>query len=81
MSSPLPFPPSGFDELTSDEQVEYVEKLSDDITPNETYVEIPEWHREILEEAMARYEEVGMEGRPWAEVQQELIAEGLIKAD
>lgn len=81
MSSPLPFPPPGFDQLSRAEQVEYAEKLSDYVTSDENYVEIPEWHREILEKAMARYEEVGMEGRPWAEVQQELIAEGLIKAD
>ena len=81
MSSPLPFPPPGFDQLSRDEQLEYAEKLSDYVTSDENYVEIPEWHREILEKAMARYEEVGMEGRPWAEVEQELIAEGLIKAD
>jgi deoxyhypusine synthase len=81
MSSPLPFPPPGFDDLSLEEEVENVDELSDSVTPNENYVEIPEWHREILEKAMARYEEVGIEGRPWEEFEQELIAEGLIKAD
>lgn len=81
MSSQIPFPPAGFDQLTHAEQVEYLENLSDYVTSDEEYVEIPEWHREILEEAMARYEEVGVEGRLWAEVQQELLAEGLIRAD
>lgn len=79
MSSPPPFPPPGFDELSRGEQVEYAERLSAYVMSNENYVEIPEWHREILEKAMARYEEVGMEGRTWEEVRQELIAEGLIK--
>ena len=75
MSSPLPFPPPGFDQLSSEEQVEYAEKLSDYVTPNEYYVDIPAWHREILDEAMARYQEVGIEGRSWEEVRQELDKE------
>jgi hypothetical protein len=81
MSSPLPFPPPGFDQLSREEQVEYAEKLSDYVAPHEYYVDIPEWHREILDEAMARYEAVGIEGRSWEEVQQDLIAEGLFTAD
>ncbi|HKS09950.1 MAG TPA: addiction module protein [Pyrinomonadaceae bacterium] len=79
MSSPVPFPPPGFEELSRAEQVEYAEKLSDYVTSDEKYVEIPEWHREILEKAMARYEEVGMEGRTWEEFEQALTKEGLFK--
>ena len=75
MSSP--FPP-GFDKLSHAEQVEYVAP-SDNVTSDENYVEIPEWHREILKERMARYEEVGMEGTPWEEFKRELIEEGLFK--
>jgi len=75
MSSPLPFPPPGFDQLSREEQVEYAEKLSDYVTANEYYVDIPAWHREILDEAMARYQEVGIEGRSWEEVRQELDKE------
>ena len=74
MSSP--FPP-GFDQLSHEEQVKYV--LSDNVTSDENDVEIPEWHRVILEKRMARYEEVGMEGTPWEEFKQELIKEGLFK--
>lgn len=79
MSSP--FPPPGFDELSGEEQVELADKPSAYVSPNEYYVDIPEWHREILDKAMARYKEVGIEGRSWEEIEQELIAEGLIKAD
>jgi len=36
-------------------------------------VPIPEWHLEIIRERMAKYEANGFEGRPWEEIQQELI--------
>jgi len=76
MSSPLPFPPPGFDQLSRTEQLEYVEKLLDHIKPpNEKYAEIPDWHREILEEAMARYRALGFEGTPWEEFEKELDKE------
>jgi hypothetical protein len=81
MSSPLSVPPTDFDEPSRDEQVELAEKPSDYVSPYEYYVDIPEWHRKILDKAMARYEAVGIEGRSWEEIEQELIAEGLIKAD
>lgn len=75
MSSPLPFPPPGFDQLSRPEQLDYIEKLLDYIRPDEKYVEIPEWHREILEEQLARYKAHGFEGTPWEEFEQELDKE------
>lgn len=75
MSSPLPFPPPGFDQLVFVEQIEYIEKLLDYIKPNEQYGEIPQWHREILEERLARYREIGFQGTPWEEFEQELDKE------
>jgi len=39
----------------------------------EEFVDIPDWHREILEERMARYRTEGFEGRPWEEFEQELL--------
>jgi len=33
----------------------------------EEFVEIPDWHREILDERMARYSTEGLEGTPWEE--------------
>jgi hypothetical protein len=75
MSSPLSVPPTDFDEPSRDEQVELAEKPSDYVSPYEYYVDIPEWHRKILDKAMVRYEAVGIEGRPWDEVKEELDKE------
>jgi hypothetical protein len=75
MSSPLPFPPPGFDQVSRREQLDYIEKLLDYIKPDEKCVEIPDWHREILEELMAHYRKVGFEGTTWEEFEQELEKE------
>jgi len=78
MSSKLPFPPPGFDELTIDEQVEYLQALWDRIMPREGEISVPDWHMEIVQERLARYEANGIEGTPWEEFEKELI-EQLIK--
>ena len=44
----------------------------DDVLAEDQSVGIPEWHLEFLDEAIARYNEVGIEGTPWEEVKKEL---------
>ena len=74
MSSKIPFPPPGFDELTADEQVEYVQELWDYIVDSRSdQISIPDWHREILEERMAQYRENGDEGIPFEQFEKELF--------
>jgi len=78
MSSKLPIPPPGFDELPIDEQVEYVQELWDRIVSRESEVNVPDWHMEIVEERLARYSTNDVEWTPWEEFEKELI-EQLIK--
>ena len=75
MSSQLPFPPPGFQELPYEEQLDYVEELLNFVTSNAKYVPIPDWHREILEERMARYRAIGVQGRTWDEFEKDLKKE------
>lgn len=75
MSSPLQFPPQGFDQLSREEQLDYIEGLLNYVTSGTRYVEIPEGHREILEERLAYYRENGFEGTPWEEFKEELDKE------
>ena len=75
MSSPLPFPPQGFDQLSREEQLDYIEGLLNYIATGERYVKIPDFHRENLERQLAYYRENGFEGTPWEEFQQELDEE------
>ena len=72
MSSKIPFPPAGFDELSLEDQIEYVQELWDRITSHPEQVSVPDWHLEILEERLARYRENDMEGRTWEEFEEDL---------
>jgi len=72
MSSKIPFPPPGFDELTADEQVEYVQELWDYIVDSRSaQISIPDWHRELIKERLAR--ENPEEGISWEEFEKELL--------
>jgi hypothetical protein len=71
MSSPLPIPPPGFDNLSKEEKLTYVEELLTYISAAEQ-VEIPDWHREILDQRIAKYRAEGFIGIPWEEFEQEL---------
>ncbi len=75
MSSPLPFPPPGFDQLSHEERLDYIEGLLNYVVSGERYVEIPDRHREMLEERLAHYRANGFEGTPWEEFEEELDKE------
>lgn len=55
MSSQIPVPPLN----------------DDDVLAKDKYVEIPDWHRQLLDESIARYREVGIEGISWEEFEKE----------
>lgn len=50
MPNRLAIPPPGFDELSIDEQIEYVQSLWDRIAARNDDVPVPDWHREVLQE-------------------------------
>ncbi|HXQ36699.1 MAG TPA: hypothetical protein VN843_21990 [Anaerolineales bacterium] len=76
MSSEVPFPPPGFDELTVEEQMDYVAKLGDRIPPVPDDDSDPVFA--FIEERLAYYEKNGMEEISWGELRKELL-EQLIK--
>lgn len=47
-SDPISNPPPGFDELSRDEQLEYIQKLWDHIAADSKTVPVPDWHLEIV---------------------------------
>lgn len=73
MSSKVPFPPPGFDDLSADEQADYASELWDRVTEREREISVPDWHMEIVRERMARYEKEGMKGISWEELEKELL--------
>ena len=56
MAQSIPIPPAGFDELSVDEQLDYVQSLWDRIAAHPETVPIPDWHRQVLGERLAAVE-------------------------
>lgn len=73
MSVEVPFPPPGFDELSIDEQYEYIGKLSERIPSPPNDPGVPDWHIEIIERELAEIKKNGLKGIPWEEVEKELV--------
>ena len=78
MSLEVPFPPPGFDDLSIDEQHEYVSKLEEQIKSLPDDLPVPAEDLELIEKRLAELEETGFEGISLEEFEKELI-EQLIK--
>ncbi len=55
MPKPVAVPP-GFDELTVEEQIDYVQSLWERIAATHDQIPLPDWHREVLDERLKDYE-------------------------
>jgi putative addiction module component (TIGR02574 family) len=68
---PVPGPPPGFDALSVEEKIAYVESLWNSIMENDM-VPVPDWHRALIRERLDAYRADPSGGRPWDEVKAEL---------
>jgi putative addiction module component (TIGR02574 family) len=75
MSQALPLPPPGFDALSIDEQIDYLQSLWDHIAARPEDVPVPDWHREILSERLAAHRADEGEGKEWHEFEKDLTAD------
>jgi len=74
MANKLSNPPAGFDELTVDEKLDYVESLWDRIAARPENVAVPEWHLEVIEQRTNGSEAGSHGGRSWDDFREELRA-------
>ncbi len=72
MAKIVPDPPSGFDDLPVDAQIDFVRSLWDRIAATAEQVPIPEWHRRIIQERLAAYNASPGSGRSWGEVRTDI---------
>jgi putative addiction module component (TIGR02574 family) len=75
MARALQVPPPGFDELSVEEQIEYVQALWDRIAAHPEKVPIPEWQREELDRRLDDLEKNPDEGVTWEELRAKLRSE------
>lgn len=72
MPVPIHFPPPGFDDLSIDEKIDYLELLWDRIATSPELVVVPEWHREVISERLRDIESDPNSGDKWEVVQKRL---------
>ena len=72
MPTPVPLPPPGFDELSVDEKIDYLQSLWDRIAATPEQVPVPEWHREVLDERLKHDEANPDAGATWDVVRERL---------
>jgi putative addiction module component (TIGR02574 family) len=69
MPKPLPLPPPGFDELSVDEKIDYLQSLWGRIAATPGTVPVPDWHRDILDQRLNDLEANPESGDSWDVVQ------------
>ena len=72
MPNSVPLPPPGFDDLSVDEQIAYVESLWARIAATPEHVPVPEWPREGLDERLTDDEADPNAGETWDVVRDRL---------
>ncbi len=75
MSQTIPLPPPGFDALSVEEQIGYVQSLWDHIAARPDAIPVPDWHRKVLAERLAAYDANPDQGKTWEEFEGELARE------
>ena len=74
MLSKVSNPPAGFDELTVEEKLDYVESLWDRIAAKPEAIAVPDWHLEVIEQRTHEGQGGSPTGRSWDDFREELRA-------
>jgi putative addiction module component (TIGR02574 family) len=77
MRKALAMPPPGFDELTPEEKLEYVQELWEHISARPEDVPVPDWQRKLVRERLAAHQRGEGATVPWSTVRKE--AEDLLR--
>lgn len=70
-------PPPGFDELSPEEKLDYLQALWERMSAHPEDVPVPDWQRELVRERLAAHERGEGATVPWSRVRQE--AEDLLR--
>jgi Putative addiction module component len=72
MPTPIHFPPPGFDDLSTDEKIDYLALLWGRTTTRSATIDAPEWHREVIAERLRDLDLDPNRGDQWDVVQKRL---------
>ncbi len=79
MTKRMEIPPPGFDNLSVDEQGEYVQDLWDWISARPEDIPVADWQKELIEERLSEHEAHPEAAIPWTEVRSRLLEKYSIK--
>jgi hypothetical protein len=71
-SSSINLPP-GFEQMSREEQVEYVRRLWEYVSPTDEELPVPDWQLELVEERLERFRNSDVRGSTTEEVQQRML--------
>jgi putative addiction module component (TIGR02574 family) len=72
MPKPVAIPPPGFDQLTVEKQIDYVQLLWERIVAIPDQVPVPDWHRDVLDARLKDFEANPDTGESWHVVRDRL---------
>jgi len=72
MPKQIPLPPPGFDELSVDEKIDYLQSLWDRIAATPETIPTLGWHREIIDERLRDLDADPGAGDSWEAVRERL---------
>jgi putative addiction module component (TIGR02574 family) len=75
MSKTVHVPPPGFDDLSVEEQIDYVQELWDRIAAKPDKVPVPEWHKKLIDERLKEHLNSPSDTRSWSEVRNSIEKE------
>lgn len=70
MSEPARKPPPGFDDLSVDEKIDYLQSLWDRIAADPDHVPEPGWHQAVLDERIKAHRDAPDGAASWDEVRE-----------
>jgi putative addiction module component (TIGR02574 family) len=72
MGQPLTVPPPGFDDLSVDEQIDFVQALWTRIAETQRSVPSPDWHRDVVRQRLVDHRSKPDRARPWSDARSDV---------
>ena len=72
MSQSLPDSPPRFDDLSVEDQIDYLQSLWDRVTSTADEVPVPGWHRKIIDQRLAEIRSDPDSAQDWETVRDEI---------
>jgi putative addiction module component (TIGR02574 family) len=72
MATAVPNPPQGFDDLSVEEKIDYLQSLWDRVAATPEKIPVPAWHLRVLDERLQAYHVEPERGKAWEKVRESL---------